>query len=145
MTVAAMLKFKGPDIVSASPSDTIASAVALLAKMKIGAVVVCDAEGNLVGILSERDIVRGLGEHGTDVMGHTVDSLMTANVKTCTISDTADGLMQRMTEGRFRHMPVLDDGDKLVGVISIGDVVKRRISQLEHETEAMRDYISGHA
>lgn len=145
MTVAAMLKFKGPDIISVSPSDTIASAVALLAKMKIGAVVVCDGNGDLVGILSERDIVRGLGEHGTDVMGHTVDSLMTANVKTCTVNDTADGLMQRMTEGRFRHIPVLDDGGKLIGVISIGDVVKRRISQLEHETEAMRDYISGHA
>ncbi len=145
MTVAAMLKYKGPEIVSASPGDTIASAVALLAKMKIGAVVVCDSGGVLVGILSERDIVRGLGEHGTDVMGHSVDSLMTANVKTCALSDTADGLMKRMTEGRFRHMPVLDDDEKLVGVISIGDVVKRRISQLEHETEAMRDYISGHA
>lgn len=145
MTVAAMLKFKGPEVVSASPRDTIASAVALLAKMKIGAVVVCDPDGALVGILSERDIVRGLGEHGTDVMGHTVESLMTAKVKTCTVSDTADGLMHRMTEGRFRHMPVVDDDGKLVGVISIGDVVKRRISQLEHETEAMRDYISGHA
>lgn len=145
MTVAAMLKSKGPEIVSAAPRDTIASAVAMLAKMKIGAVVVCDPSGALVGILSERDIVRGLGEHGTDVMGHTVDSLMTANVKTCTVHDTADSLMQRMTEGRFRHMPVVDEEDKLVGVISIGDVVKRRISQLEHETEAMRDYISGHA
>ena len=145
MTVAAMLKLKGPEIVSVAPRDTIASAVALLAEMKIGAVVVCDEGGALVGILSERDIVRGLGEHGTDVMGHTVDSLMTANVKTCTVSDTADGLMQRMTDGRFRHMPVLDGDGKLAGVISIGDVVKRRISQLEHETEAMRDYISGHA
>jgi len=145
MTVAAMLKYKGPDIVSASPGDSIASAVALLAKMKIGAVVVCDSGGSLVGILSERDIVRGLGEHGTDVMGHNVESLMTANVKTCTLNDTADGLMKRMTEGRFRHMPVVGEDGKLIGVISIGDVVKRRISQLEHETEAMRDYISGHA
>ncbi|WP_425406038.1 CBS domain-containing protein [Hwanghaeella sp.] len=144
MTVAIMLKSKGPDIISVAPRETIASAVALLAKMKIGAVVVCGPDGELIGILSERDIVRGLGEHGTDVMGHTVESLMTANVKTCTVHDTADGLMQRMTEGRFRHMPVLDDNGKLAGVISIGDVVKRRISQLESETEAMREYISGH-
>lgn len=144
MTVAAMLKSKSPDIISVAPGDTIASAIALLAKMKIGAVVVCNPSGDLVGILSERDIVRGLGEHGTDVLGHTVDTLMTANVKTCTVSETVDGLMHRMTDGRFRHMPVLGDDGKLVGVISIGDVVKRRISQLEHETEAMRDYISGH-
>lgn len=145
MTVAAMLKSKSPDIISVAPRDTIASAVALLAKMKIGAVIVCDQKGALVGILSERDIVRGLGEFGTDVMGHTVESLMTANVKTCSLNDTADELMHRMTEGRFRHMPVLDDGGKLIGVISIGDVVKRRINQLLHETEAMREYIAGHA
>lgn len=144
MTVAAMLKSKGGDVVSVAPGDTIASVVALLAKMKIGAVVVCNPEGGLVGILSERDIVRGLGEHGTDVMGHTVDSLMTANVKTCSMNDTADELMHHMTEGRFRHMPVTERDGKLIGVISIGDVVKRRISQLEHETEAMREYISGH-
>ncbi len=144
MTVAAMLKAKNSDIISVSPGDTIGSAVDLLSDKKIGAVVVCGEDGALVGILSERDIVRGLGESGTAVMEQTVESLMTANVKTCTVEETADGLMQRMTEGRFRHMPVLGGDGVLAGVISIGDVVKSRIRQLEHETEAMREYISGH-
>lgn len=145
MTVATMLKSKGSEIISITPDQTIAEAVEILSGKGIGAIVVCDGGGALVGILSERDVVRGLGEHGTGVMDHRVDTLMTAKVQTCSIKDTADALMKRMTDGRFRHMPVTDDGGALVGVISIGDVVKSRISELEHETEAMRDYISGHA
>ena len=144
MTVASILKSKGSDIISISPDMTIAEAVELLGSKGIGAVVVCDGGGALIGILSERDIVRGLGEHGTAVMEHRVDSLMTAKVQTCSAGDTAEMLMKRMTDGRFRHMPATDDGGTLIGVISIGDVVKSRISELEHETEAMRGYIAGH-
>ena len=144
MTVATMLNAKGSDIISISPDQTIAEAVALLGSKGIGAVVVLDAAGALAGILSERDIVRGLAAHGTAVMDHKVDSLMTAKVQTCSTNDTSEMPMKRMTEGRFRHMPATDDAGTLLGVISIGDVVKSRISELEHETEAMRDYISGY-
>ena len=145
MTVATMLNSKGSDIISISPSQTIGDAVNILGSKGIGAIVVLDDSGTLAGILSERDIVRGLAAHGAAVMDHLVESLMTAKVQTCSVNDTSDMLMKRMTEGRFRHMPATDDAGKLVGVISIGDVVKSRISELEHETEAMRDYISGYA
>ena len=144
MTVATMLKAKGSDIISIGPDQTIGEAVTLLGSKGIGAVIVRDDAGALAGILSERDIVRGLAAHGTAVMDHKVDSLMTAKVQTCSPNDTSEMLMKRMTEGRFRHMPATDEADTLLGVISIGDVVKSRISELEHETEAMRDYISGY-
>ena len=142
MRVASLLSSKGSDIVSLRDDQTIADAVALLCERKIGATIVLDKDGKLAGILSERDIIRGLGISGGDIGGKLVSSLMTSSVECCKPDDTVDSIMQRMTMGRFRHMPVLDDGN-LIGIISIGDVVKNRISDLEHEASAMRDYIAG--
>ncbi|MDJ0686234.1 MAG: CBS domain-containing protein [Alphaproteobacteria bacterium] len=143
MTVASILKGKGSDVHSMSPEMSLTAAVAFLCEKRIGAAVVIDSAGGLVGILSERDVVRAMGEHGAAAMEQPVSAFMTEKVQTCTPADTTEVLMRRMTEGRFRHLPVLNDG-KLTGIVSIGDVVKSRISELEHETEAMRDYIAGH-
>ena len=140
MTVASILRTKGADVLCIAPDDTISAAAELLAEKKIGAVVVTDPAGGLAGILSERDIVRGLAARGPSVLTQCVKDLMTAEVTTCTRSDGINDVMIRMTQGRFRHMPVIE-GQKLVGVISIGDVVKNRIAELEHEASAMRDYI----
>ncbi len=143
MTVASILKNKPTEVFSLTPKQTVAEAVAMLSAKKIGAAIVSDAGGSLVGILSERDVVRGLGEQGPEVLQSLVSDLMTRNVQTCSVSETSDGLMRRMTDGRFRHLPVVEDGN-VIGVVSIGDIVKSRISQLESETEAMREYIAGH-
>lgn len=143
MTVASILNGKGSDVFALSPDMSMTDAIAFLCDKRIGAAVVTDASGALVGILSERDVVRALGTSGVAILEHPVANFMTKEVQTCTPSDTSETLMRRMTEGRFRHLPVVEEG-VLSGVISIGDVVKSRISELEHETEAMRDYIAGH-
>jgi len=143
MTVASILKTKGSETITLSETNTVEEAVSLLAEKKIGAVVVASSDGGVAGIFSERDIVRGLSEHGTDLLNRPVSELMTRNVVTCTSSHTIDNVMESMSQGRFRHVPVVDDG-KLTGIISIGDIVKSKISQLENETSAMRDYIAGH-
>lgn len=143
MTVASMLKGKEANIFSLTPAHTIADAAALLAEKRIGAAIVVDGRNGLVGILSERDIVRGLANEGPDILARPVSELMTAKVETCTTDETTDQLMRRMTDGRFRHLPVVDGG-AVIGVVSIGDVVKSRIRELENETEAMRHYIAGH-
>ena len=140
MSVAALLTNKPASIITVEPSTPICDAAKLLATNRIGAVVVTDGDDHVAGILSERDIVRGLSSQGASVMTQPVSDLMTAPVETCTRSETVDDVMRRMSEGRFRHMPVTE-GARLVGVISIGDVVKHRISELEHEKDAMRDYI----
>jgi len=142
MRVASLLSSKGSDIISLRDNQTISDAVSLLCERKIGAAVVLDEGGKLAGILSERDIIRGLGLSGADVSGKLVSHLMTSSVECCAPDDTVESIMQRMTMGRFRHMPVMEDGN-LVGIISIGDVVKNRISDLEYEANAMRDYIAG--
>lgn len=140
MSVASLLSKKPSTIVTITADMSIKDASDLLYEHRIGAVVVIEEEDRVVGILSERDIVRGLSSRGASVMTQQVSDLMTAPVETCTRSETADDVMRRMSEGRFRHMPVVE-GTKLVGVISIGDVVKNRIATLEHEADAMRDYI----
>ena len=141
MSVASMLSHKDSEaIITVTKDQSIADAVALLAEKKIGAVVVVDDARAVAGILSERDIVRGLSDRGASIMTQSVGDLMTAPVETCTRSETVDDVMRRMTEGRFRHMPVTEAGE-LVGVISIGDVVKNRIKDLEYEAEALRDYV----
>jgi len=140
MSVAAMMSRKPADTITVEATQAIKDAAELLAEKKIGAVVVTENGDSVVGILSERDVVRGLASKGPSVLTLRVSDLMTAPVMTCTRSDSADDVMKRMSEGRFRHMPVVE-GDKLVGVISIGDVVKNRITSLEQETEAMRGYI----
>ncbi|MDT8855861.1 CBS domain-containing protein [Paracoccaceae bacterium Fryx2] len=129
-------------VVTVAPGTTVAAAVALLSARRIGALIVT-ADGRQVdGILSERDIVRELGRKGPSVLTQPVESIMTARIVACARQDPAVQVMQRMTDGRFRHMPVMD-GDAMVGVISIGDVVKARLSELEMEMGALEGMIKG--
>ena len=130
----------GGDIVSIEPTVDLAAAAQLLAARRIGAVLIRGAGGRLSGILSERDIVRAIAEHGAGALKLSVGQVMTRNVSTCGEEDSIASIMERMTEGKFRHMPVMAKG-KLIGLVSIGDVVKQRVEEIESESEAMRDYI----
>jgi len=141
MTVAALLRDKGRSVITTSATASIAGAVDTLVKHKIGALVVIDENDRIAGIMSERDIVRAIAGRGADVLNASIADAMTRAVVTCTESDTVDEVMARMTRGRFRHLPVVDDGN-LVGIVSIGDVVKARIEQVEREAEDMRAYIA---
>ena len=129
-------------IISVTTTDKVSGAAELLSSMRIGAVIVRDEGNEMDGILSERDIVRELGRSGSDCLTKQVKELMTSNVKSCTPTDTTQQVMQMMTDGRFRHMPVMDN-DKLVGVISIGDVVAARIKEVQFENDSMADLIAG--
>ena len=139
MTVRSILNTKGHQIMSVEPDAKLAAAVKLLGEKKIGAVLVMN-QSRLEGILSERDIVRVLGERGADVLDEPVSEVMTRKVVTCKETDTVAELMEMMTKGKFRHLPVLEN-NKVVGLISIGDIVKRRVQEYESEQEALRDYI----
>lgn len=130
------------DIVTVKPGSTVAEAARLLAERRIGAVVVSDDGKKPLGILSERDIVRDLGRRGSGCLNDTVDALMTRNLISCAPSDLADSVLEKMTAGRFRHMPVMD-GDEMIGIISIGDVVAARISELAMEKDALEGMIMG--
>jgi CBS domain-containing protein len=141
MNVAAILKYKGRAVTTAPPTITLLDAARRLALRRIGAIVVVDARGELVGIISERDIIRALSEAGPDCAERPVAEFMTRHVVTCRETDTLDELMAMMTARRFRHLPVVTDGD-LVGIISIGDVVKHHVAEIEMEATAMRDYIA---
>ncbi len=140
MTVSIILAGKGREVVSIEPNARLASAVELLAKKRIGAVLILGAGHRVAGILSERDIVRALAEHGAAALDAPVSRIMTRKVSTCSENDAVIGVMGRMTEGKFRHMPVVDQG-QVVGIISIGDVVKHRLHEMERDSAAMRDYI----
>ena len=140
MNVKTILAAKGGDIVCIEPTADLAAAVKLLTTHRIGAVVIRGAGGRLGGILSERDIVSAISEHGAAALTLPVSQVMTRNVATCGEDDSIASIMERMTEGKFRHMPVLDKGE-LIGLVSIGDVVKQRVGEIEQESEAMRDYI----
>lgn len=142
MNVKAILAAKklGGDTITIEPAANLAAAAKLLSKHRIGAVLICGAGGRLSGILSERDIVRAVSEHGVDALALPVGQVMTRDIETCNEDDLVASIMERMTAGRFRHMPVLNN-EKLVGLISIGDVVKQRVDEIERESEAMRDYI----
>jgi CBS domain-containing protein len=144
MTVAAILKHKGTEIVSVRPTETVASVAHLLSTRRIGAVVVRDEAGTLLGILSERDIVTALASNGATALDMTAGQLMTRTLSTATPQTTVSEAMAMMTAGRFRHVPVLEQG-KLVGLISIGDVVKARIMQQEADVDGLRAYVSGAA
>ena len=144
MTVAAMLKHKGHTVVSVRPTTTVADIVALLAQRRIGAVVVLDDGARLKGVVSERDIMNALAAHGAATLDMTASALMTHDIVTITRSTTVGQAMTLMTEGRFRHLPVLE-GDLLIGIISIGDVVKARIMAQEGEVESLRAYVAGAA
>ena len=139
MTVRAILDTKGHQILSVEPEAKLSAAIKLLGERKIGAVLVMNAS-RLEGILSERDIVRVLGERGARVLDEPVSSVMTRKVVSCRQSDTVAGIMEMMTLGKFRHLPVIEEGE-VVGLISIGDVVKWRVREFENEQEALRDYI----
>ena len=140
MTVKAILAGKGREVIYIDPAASLFEAVRLLAKNRIGATLVLGAGRRIVGILSERDVVRALAERGPAVLEEPVSQLMTRNVSTCNESETVSKIMERMTDGKFRHVPVVDQG-RLVGIVSIGDVVKHRLQQMERESAAMRDYI----
>jgi CBS domain-containing protein len=139
MTVRAILDSKGHHIQSVEPNAKLSVAIKTLAERKIGALLVMNA-GRIEGILSERDIVRVLGERGADVLDEPVGAVMTRKVVSCRQSDTVSGIMEMMTLGKFRHLPVVEEG-RVVGLISIGDVVKWRVREYEFEQEALRDYI----
>ena len=139
MTVRAILDTKGHEILSVEPDAKLSVAIKLLGERRIGAVLVM-SQGRLEGILSERDIVRVLGERGARVLEEPVSAVMTRKVVSCRQSDTVAGIMEMMTLGKFRHLPVIEEG-MVVGLISIGDIVKWRVSEFENEHEALRDYI----
>ncbi len=140
MTVSIILAGKGREVVTIEPSATLAAAVGLLAEKRIGAVLILGPDRRIAGILSERDIVRALAERGAAALDEPVGRTMTRRVSACNESETVSNIMERMTEGKFRHVPVVDQG-RLVGIISIGDVVKHRLHEMERESAAMRDYI----
>ena len=140
MTVKAILAQKGSDVATIEPTVTLAHATKLLAERRIGAVLILGIEGRVAGILSERDIVRVLAERGAAALDDRVDQVMTRRVFTCSEGDTVAQVMEQMTAGKFRHVPVVEEG-KLVGIISIGDVVKHRVHEIESESNALREYI----
>ncbi len=141
MNVARILKDKGRQVSTVHLDATLMDVINLLAKKKIGAAVVCDEEHRVKGIISERDIVRILAEKGAGVLAEMVLNHMTTEVRTCIEHDTIDWLMEIMTAHRFRHMPVVEGG-RIVGIVSIGDVVKQRIALAEMEAASMRQYIA---
>ena len=140
MNVKTILSAKGTDVVSIEPTATLATAVNTLSQHRIGALVVLGPDHRVIGILSERDIVRALAQQGADVLTQPLAQVMTRKVATCTQVDTVGMIMEQMTSGKFRHVPVVEE-DALVGIISIGDVVKHRLWEMEQESTALRDYI----
>jgi CBS domain-containing protein len=140
MTVKTILSVKGNDVFSIEPTATIEGAVAMLTRHRVGALLVLGPDRRVIGILSERDIVRALAERGASVLSEPLAAVMTRKVVTCSQSDTVGSLMERMTTGKFRHLPVIEQ-DQLVGIVSIGDVVKHRLHEMEQESAALRDYI----
>jgi len=141
MTVKAILEQKGHDVFTLGPNETLSEAVRILAEHRIGALVVTNGDRKIVGIISERDIVRVIGTDGAAGLNQTVRQVMTPRVKICNENHTVNEVMEIMTQGRFRHIPIEKDGH-LDGIISIGDVVKRRIEDVEREAEEIRSYIA---
>jgi len=140
MTVKAILSAKGTEVLTIEPTTNVAAAAKLLAERKIGALVVTGPDQRVVGIVSERDIVQELAAHGPAALDLALTEVMTRKVTTCSTSDTISSVMERMTAGKFRHLPVLEQG-RLAGIVSIGDVVKHRLQEMEREQSALRDYI----
>jgi CBS domain-containing protein len=141
MTVARILADKGSSVVTVAPDKTLEEVIQILADRRIGALVVAHDDGSVAGIISERDIMRALAGHGGSAFDAPVSAHMTGNVTTCGRSSTIEEVMTLMTEGRFRHVPVCEDG-RLIGLVSIGDVVARKIATVEAEHQALRDYIT---
>ena len=141
MTVGRILSTKGRDVSSVQPHATLRDVVGILASKHIGALVITDADGAMLGIVSERDVVRALANHGVDAMEAEVSRFMTRDVVTATEDETVVRVAQKMSSGRFRHMPVIAGG-RLVGLVSTGDAIKYRLEQMEAEQSALREYIA---
>ena len=140
MTVKAILKSKGPAVVTAVPGETLHRIAQLITEYRIGAVLVLDKEGRPAGIVSERDIVNAFSAHGAGALSLTAGETMSRNLLTCRPEDTADEVLALMTNRRVRHLPVMEDG-KMAGIISIGDVVKRKLDDAAAEVGLLRDYV----
>lgn len=141
MTVALILRGKGSTVETVRPEMPVPEIVLLLHKRRIGCVVVTDSRGEVRGILSERDVIHALAGFGAKALERRAEDIMTRDVVTCRREDSAEDLMEMMTRGRFRHVPVVEEG-RLLGIVSIGDIVKRRIEDADLERHAMRDYIA---
>jgi len=141
MTVSHILKAKGRDVITASPTSSVSDIARILSERRIGAVVITGATGRIEGIVSERDVVRQVGKEGAKALDLPVSAIMTRNVRTAREGDSEAELMALMTEHRIRHLPVVHDG-KLAGMVSIGDVVKNRIEAIEREAADMKAYIA---
>lgn len=141
MHVEGLLRTKGTEVATVMATTTVGDAVALLAERRIGALVVSEDGAHVDGIVSERDVVRALAERGPDLMAVPVADVMTTEVVTCSLTTTVDELSTLMTEGRMRHVPVMVEG-ALAGIVSIGDVVKDHIRELETETQVLHEYIA---
>lgn len=141
MNVAAILKAKGRLVTTAQSADSVEDVARKMAAKRIGAIVIVNDAGAVQGIISERDIVRGIGEKGMEILRRPVGELMTKSVITCSEHNSLDEMMSVMTQGRFRHVPVVVDG-QLAGIISIGDVVKHHIAAVQLEVTAMREYLA---
>lgn len=141
MNVAQILKRKGRDVLTTAPHHTLRDAARTLGERRVGAIIVADATGRVLGILSERDIVRAIGARGSETLTEPVSKHMTANPTVVNEDADIDELMQLMTAGRFRHLPVVE-GERLVGIVSIGDIVKHHVDELHHERDSLREYIA---
>lgn len=141
MNISDILRFKGGEVWTIAPTDSVTTLLGMLAEHNVGALVVSDA-GGVKGIVSERDVVRRIAERGAPLLEAAVGEIMTSVVVSCTSKDTVDGVGELMTGRRVRHMPVIDDGE-LVGIVSIGDIVSSRIRQLEKDRGTLEQYISG--
>ncbi len=141
MNVRSILAQKGSEVATVTPTSSLAEAAAALRDHRVGALVVSDDGKRLLGIVSERDVVRAIAAHGAGALGRTVQSAMSADVVTCHEADSVEHLMVEMTERRIRHLPVVDADGHLDGIISIGDVVKGRLGQLQDENQALTDYM----
>jgi CBS domain-containing protein len=140
MTVQKILSNKGSNVTTTQPTATLESGIRILAEREIGALVVLDAEQRVIGVLSERDVVRALAERGAGALTEPLARVMMRKVSTCTQSETVNSIMEQMTAGKFRHVPVVEQ-ERLVGIVSIGDVVKHTLMAMQHESEALHDYI----
>ena len=140
MTVKTILSTKGSNVTTTEPTATLEFGIRILAERGIGALVVLGADHRVIGILSERDVVRALAERGAGALTEPLARVMTRKISTCTQSDTADSIMEQMTADKFRHVPVVEE-ERLVGIVSIGDVVKHTLKGMKRESEALHDYI----
>jgi CBS domain-containing protein len=140
MTVKAILSNKGRNVITTEPAATLESGIRILAEREIGTLVVLDVQQRVIGVLSERDIVRALAERGASALIEPLARVMTRKVSTCTESETVKSIMKQMTACKLRHVPVVEQ-ERLVGIVSIGDVVKHTLMEMRHESEALHDYI----